>query len=297
VKYDVIFMDHMMPEMDGIEAVRIIRNEIGTEYARTVSIIALTANALAGNEEMFLAAGFNAFLAKPIDIMRLDILLNQWVREKRSKETLWRVEQEADAGETAGSLFDRVEVAGLDLKGGLARYGVEEVYLGILRSYAVHTPELLERLRSLSRETLGDYAVTVHGIKGSSYGICAGEVGKQAEALEAAAKAGDYEKVARDNGGFIEQTEALLTRIGELLRRNTGMQGEAKRKAPAPDPALLEKLLEASKRFKSTVMEDILAKLEEYEYESGGDLVEWLREQTDNLEYEAIQDRLEGMKG
>jgi CheY-like chemotaxis protein len=50
LRYDAIFMDHMMPEMDGIEAVRIIREEIGSEYARTVPIIALTANALVGND-------------------------------------------------------------------------------------------------------------------------------------------------------------------------------------------------------------------------------------------------------
>jgi CheY-like chemotaxis protein len=81
-KYDVVFMDHMMPEMDGIEATRIIRKDIGSEYARTVPIVALTANALSGNEEMFLAAGFNDFLPKPIDITRLDVVLNKWVRDK-----------------------------------------------------------------------------------------------------------------------------------------------------------------------------------------------------------------------
>ncbi|MDR1744123.1 MAG: response regulator, partial [Planctomycetota bacterium] len=53
-RYDAIFMDHMMPEMDGIEATRIIREEIGTEYARNIPIVALTANAIVGNEEMFL---------------------------------------------------------------------------------------------------------------------------------------------------------------------------------------------------------------------------------------------------
>jgi hypothetical protein len=182
----------------------------------------------------------------------------------------------------------------LDIQEGFDRYGGAEIYLKVLGSYAVHTPALLEKLRSLSRETLGDYAVTVHGIKGASYGICAGEIGKQAEELETAVKAADYERVARDNGGFIEKTEALLARIGELLRNIEG-QGEVKKKAPVPDPALLERLLEASKRFKSTIMEDILSELEGYEYESGGDLVEWLREQTDNLEYEAIQERLAGM--
>jgi CheY-like chemotaxis protein/nitrogen-specific signal transduction histidine kinase len=82
-KYDVIFMDHMMPEMDGIEAVRIIRNEIGSEYARNVPIIALTANALKGNEEMFLSRGFTAYIAKPIDIFQLDAALNTWIRDKQ----------------------------------------------------------------------------------------------------------------------------------------------------------------------------------------------------------------------
>ncbi|MDR1515345.1 MAG: response regulator [Synergistaceae bacterium] len=83
-KYDMVFMDHMMPEMDGIEATRIIRNDIDSEYAKTVPIVALTANALSGSDEMFLAAGFNDFLPKPIDIMRLDIVLNKWVRDKRN---------------------------------------------------------------------------------------------------------------------------------------------------------------------------------------------------------------------
>jgi len=79
VKYNAIFMDHMMPEMNGIEAVRIIREKIGTEYAKTIPIIALTANALVGNEEMFLSKGFQAFLPKPIETSRLDAILRQWV--------------------------------------------------------------------------------------------------------------------------------------------------------------------------------------------------------------------------
>ena len=77
-RYHVVLMDHMMPEMDGIETVRIIRQEINSDYARNVPIIALTANALAGNEEMFLTKGFNGFISKPIDIMRLEELIKQW---------------------------------------------------------------------------------------------------------------------------------------------------------------------------------------------------------------------------
>ncbi|MDR2162959.1 MAG: response regulator [Clostridiales Family XIII bacterium] len=80
-RYDLIFMDHMMPGLDGVEAVHIIRDELGkeSEYARTVPIIALTANAIVGNEEMFIENGFQGLLAKPIDIRKLDEVLHKWV--------------------------------------------------------------------------------------------------------------------------------------------------------------------------------------------------------------------------
>ena len=77
-RYDLVLMDHMMPEMDGIEAVRIIRNEIGSDYALQVPIVALTANALAGSEEMFLSRGFNGFISKPIDLGCLDEALKKF---------------------------------------------------------------------------------------------------------------------------------------------------------------------------------------------------------------------------
>jgi HPt (histidine-containing phosphotransfer) domain-containing protein len=290
--------------MDGIEATRIIRGEIGTEYAKTVPIIALTANALAGNEEMFLASGFNAFIAKPIDIMRLDVILNQWVRDKQTEETLRKAEREQaikDEVSSPGGALKNAELEGVDFTAGLKRYETEKTYIQILRSYLTHTPGLLEQLRSLMRETgeplpgnrvpLADYAVTVHGLKGSSYGICAPAIGKEAEELEAAAKAGDYERVNSKNPGFIAKVERTLEGLEELLR--DAAAGPEKSKAAAPDAALLEKLLDASKRFKPAIMEEVMAELEGCEYESGGELIPWLREQIDNLEYDAVRERLE----
>jgi signal transduction histidine kinase/CheY-like chemotaxis protein len=79
IKFSAIFMDQMMPGMDGLEAVRIIRNEIDLEYTKTVPIIALTANALKGNDAMFREHGFHDFLSKPIDILKLDEILRKWV--------------------------------------------------------------------------------------------------------------------------------------------------------------------------------------------------------------------------
>jgi len=79
--YDIVFMDHMMPVMDGVEAVKILR---GMGYDRP--IVALTANALVGQAEMFIQNGFNGFITKPIDSRKLDAVLNEFIRDKKPPE-------------------------------------------------------------------------------------------------------------------------------------------------------------------------------------------------------------------
>ncbi len=92
--YDAVFMDHMMPEMDGIEAVKLIRSE-PSDYARNVPVIALTANAIIGNEKMFLENGFQDYLSKPIDTAKLDVILNKWVRNlEKENSSEWKAEIE-----------------------------------------------------------------------------------------------------------------------------------------------------------------------------------------------------------
>jgi hypothetical protein len=290
-------MDHMMPGMDGVEAVRIIRNELPGNYGRMVPIIALTANALAGNERMFLANGFNAFIPKPIDVIQLDTALNTWVRNKQSPETLKMAEIELTKlkkdDDYTSSVLENVTVAGIDIAQGVERYNGEAAYLDILRSWCRHTPALLERMKNLSRENLPEYSITVHGLKGSSYGIFANDIGKMAQELEAFAKAGDFESVEARNADFIRMTESELRELEALLEKANVGKG-IKPKMPLPDTTLLSRLLAAAKRYKSTIMEEILEELESFEYESGGELVVWLREQIDNLEYDAICSRLEG---
>jgi CheY-like chemotaxis protein/anti-sigma regulatory factor (Ser/Thr protein kinase) len=300
--YDAIFMDHMMPGMDGIETVQVIRSEIGTEYAKTVPVIALTANAIAGNEAMFLENGFQAYLPKPIDVTLLDSLLNQWVRDRRSRQTPERTEETEGPKEPeakdAGT-FAELQVEGLNAQKGRSRFGGKEGYLQVLRSYEIHTPELLDKLRGVKEETLPGYAIAVHGLKGSSYGICADEVGKMAEDLEFAAKRGDIAAVRAKNGDLIHAAEALLSNLRFLWKetRESGVGNEdesgAKHKKSAPDPSLLRELRECCARYDLAGMEKVLSEMERYTYESQGGLVEWLREQADGLEYGQILQRLE----
>ncbi len=288
--YSAVFMDHMMPNMDGLEATRIIRKEIGTMYANNIPIIALTANAIVGNKEMFLNNGFQDFISKPIDTIKLDSVLRRWVRDKKLEQDL--PAKEVAAPPKKGSeetLLKGIAIKGLDMKGTLKRFsGDEGVIIEVLRSYATATGTILGNMKEcLDGERLADYAIAVHGIKGSSYGICAREVASLAEALEKAARAGNLPAVRAGHETFEKTAEKLIKAIDGTLTR---IKAADKPTAKAPNPELLRQLHEAVISFDMDRIDAIMADLEALRYESepGRELMAWLREQIDNMTFEAI---------
>jgi signal transduction histidine kinase/DNA-binding response OmpR family regulator len=293
IKYDVIFMDHMMPEMDGMEAVRIIRNVIASDYAKNVPIVALTANAIAGNEEMFLKNGFSGFISKPIDIRELDAVVNKFVRDKQSKETL-AAAKNAGGYRTLRTDAD-VRIEGVDVESGAAHYPSPESYFRVLHTYAKTTAELLNSFQEISPETLAQYAVNVHGLKSASYGIFAQDIGKQAEELEMLAKAGDYDAVCEKNTGFIEETKKLLNNIDGFFDAGAETESAEKTECEEIDAALLRRMLDASKKFDSIALEKTLDEIERFAYNdfANAELAVFLRKQVDELEYEKINETLE----
>ncbi|MDR1516264.1 MAG: response regulator [Synergistaceae bacterium] len=303
-RYDMVFMDHMMPGLDGIQTVQIIRNEIGSEYARTVPIVALTANAIVGNDKMFLENGFQAFLTKPIDVVRLDSVLRQFVRDKQSPETIREAEDLLREADGKGgceailtSLLEKTRISGVDIAAGLKRFNnAPSIYMGVVKSFIQNTPKLLTALRGVTESTLPDYAVTVHGIKGSCYGICADEAGRMAEALEIAAKSGDFARVMAGSETFISKVEGLLSQLDALSRSADEVCGAVnsdKAALPSPDRALLAKMLDVSRVYDIDAMQSVMEELEQYRYESEGELVSWLKEQIVNFGYDDISEKLE----
>jgi CheY-like chemotaxis protein len=304
-KFDLLFIDHMMPGMDGIETARAIR-ALGGRY-ETVPVIALTANAIIGMREMFLENGFDDFISKPIVVSKLHEIMERWIpAESRVGVDAHGETNIADGGTLESPGLEPVSPVGLqDLKKMLNDAGVGEIdldkivrqfngdaamFLDVLRAYARHTPTILENLRDPASGSLRDYAIAVHGVKGSSYGIGAGAVGGLAAELEAAAKDGNLELVLSKNGAFISEAEHLLDGIAAVLKgQDRGHEGTL----TAPDRALLEEIREACANLDFTAMEKSLSSLERYAYENGAELVTWLRDQLDNLEYEAIEERLE----
>jgi PAS domain S-box-containing protein len=305
--YDVVFMDHMMPEMDGTEATRTIRNEIDMDYARTVPIIALTANAITGSREMFLENGFNDFISKPIDIKLLDIILNQWIRDKQSEETLkeaetWTMEQtqrrnavfSSENDEEGKWLLERT-IEGIDFVAALILYGNKgAAYMPILKSFVTHTPQLLDRMVEDLETSHADYLIEVHGLKGTCNAIGAAETGALARELEFGMKEGNVKMVKSLNGELVDKARGLTERLKQLLDEwDANQPEEHKERRSEPDRELLKKLSEATAAFNSNETEETLGELEQYCYENGEDLILWIREQADNFDYDGIHRRLE----
>ena len=277
--YDAVFMDHMMPEMDGIEACETIR-KIGTEYARKVPIVVLTANAIHGTEEMFYKHGFQAYLSKPIDILELDSVIRKWVSDGRQGNvTVEDIHKPDDE-----KFIIRGAIPELDMKQGLSFWGGDmALYLTILRSFAENVPATLEKIRGVSMENINNYRISVHGLKGTSASIGAERISKSAAYLESLAQNGDLPSILFENNRFIHDTENLVSSIYEWLKQQDG--GGGKPLFESPDPDILAGLRQSCDAYDIRGIDSAMAELENADYESGADLIKLLRKKIDVSEF------------
>jgi CheY-like chemotaxis protein len=289
-EYDAIFMDHMMPGMNGIEAMRAIR-KIGTRYAKSVPIVALTANAISGNEEFFLGKGFQAFLTKPINLLRLDEILRHWVRNIEKEQLLPVGELFVEYQYVTGKRRLTKEIAGLSIYEGIENFnGDEKTYLNILRSYATNTGKLLGAITDVTENNLERYAITVHTIKGSSCSICAHTIGALAENLENASNVGDFNYIFAHNDVFVEAVWKLIHDIEEVLS-DIDME-KPRPKKDKPDGEMLAKLLAACKEYDIDGVDEAMSEIEEYQYEADGGLTDWIKENVKTTNFKQIIERL-----
>jgi CheY-like chemotaxis protein len=269
-------MDHMMPGMDGVETVDKIR-ALGTDYAKKIPIIALTANAIKGTEKLFYEHDFQAFITKPIDLMEMDSVLRKFVRDESVAEVIINDElSETDL------LIEKlvIEIPGVDTKKGLSLYaGAKKIYLPMLRSYAHNTPKVLEKLNSVSAENLHEYVITVHGLKGTSAAIGAEHIRTAALELENLSRAGNLQGVLAKNDQLIVNTKIVVASVQEWLDKHD--IHEVKPRLKAPDRELLAKLRESCDSYDMDAVEDVMKELEKAEYDEEGDLVTWMREMID----------------
>ncbi|MCL2182206.1 MAG: ATP-binding protein [Chitinispirillia bacterium] len=216
--FDLVFMDHMMPGMDGIEATKRIR-ELGDARFEKLPIVALTANAVSGMKEMFLKYGFNDFLSKPIDTIKLNMLLDQWIPAEKKVEAV-------DPGNFKGSEVVDIEIPGINAKNGVATSG--GTVKNYLQTLAVFTKDGRKKIDELNKALEGDdlhlYTTYVHALKSAAANIGAYRLSESARVLESAGNEKNREFIRANNKRMLGDLEAILKGIDKYLAENAETQ-------------------------------------------------------------------------
>lgn len=329
MNYDFVFMDHMMPEMDGVETLHRIRGKVGNYYQR-VPVVVLTANAIAGMREKFLKDGFADFLEKPVEVSVLERVLRRNLpaekmiptnEETENAAPVQMTEQEDVAEKEAAppkqecveeKKAELPEIEGIDRKTGLLYCGGEAGYRKVLENYSVRGAEHLEKLLELYENGQWDeYVIAVHGIKSAMFSIGASRVSELAKAQEMAGKAGDLSYIKAHHAELAEEYK----RIFASIQRSMGVgavseeSGKTQPEENAADTTELRELdavqlEEFTRHLEDAVfgldagkMLEIVAELEQYSY-CGKPLkktLEMVRRKIEMADYMSALDTFEQM--
>jgi len=196
--YDIIFMDHMMPKMDGIETTKQLR-ALGYKQP----IVALTANALAGQAEVFLQNGFDGFISKPIDVRHLNITLNRLIRDKQSSEV--------------------IEAANKEKKEKNKKLNAEKIFSQVDQQLAVifsrdakKAADILEKCLKKNFKDEDDihlYIINIHSMKSALANIGKTDLSATALRLEQAGRGKDINVMLTETQSFIDDLRITIEEI------------------------------------------------------------------------------------
>jgi len=298
IRYDLVFMDHKMPNMDGAEATALIR-EKGNEdpYYKNLPIIALTANAVSGAKENFLKSGFNDYLSKPIDTTKLNSVLEKWIPKVKQKRSL--AEGNGIVLETDNDDSEKIEIEGVNTEKGVFFSG--GTTNSFLETLAIYHRDGLEKIKDindcLDKGNLDLYTIHVHALKSASANIGAEALAEKAASLEQAGERQDMEYIEAHTTALLESLEATLHNIMNalVLRQDKIENGEYDVERLKSELAVLKNALGSfdagtinksvdtlgniarSGRVKKQIL-DISEKILVGEYEEAMDIVEKLLE-------------------
>jgi signal transduction histidine kinase/HPt (histidine-containing phosphotransfer) domain-containing protein/ActR/RegA family two-component response regulator len=262
--YDLVFMDHMMPGMDGTEAARHIRSLNGERF-KTMPIIALSANAVQGARELFLRSGMNDFLAKPIEADELNWILTTWLPPEKIMGTVHETSFARTSAPDAWTplLTALSGIPELDVSAGLSHIGGNRAaYVKILQQFCTEFVGYLEEIRGfLAKEDWKEYAIRLHAMKGVFANFGVNSLQEWAYKLELAGKNADA-------GVCRAETEAFcnaMTQFRDALLATGLLATGAKKKRPVSSEWVREKvaaLKDACARGESAVSDSLAAELE-----------------------------------
>ncbi|BAL84445.1 putative two-component system hybrid sensor and regulator [Selenomonas ruminantium subsp. lactilytica TAM6421] len=294
-KYDIIFLDHMMPRKDGIETLHELQAQKGGPNDNT-PIICLTANAISGAREQYLEAGFHDYLTKPIDADKLERLMMEYLPQEKIREA---GAEEAAAEDTLALpevLAPLRQADWLDLEQGAANSGSAADYLLLLQIFYESVDEMAAMLEGFYAErNLKDYTIKVHALKSSARTIGAWAFGEEAQMMENAGKSGNMDYIRAHHEGFMATYRGFKAQLAKVFAAEKTDEAEEK---PAADLNLMagfyEELRAAAEEMDCDRLEEIFVRMEEYRIpESEAEVCKKLKQANDRFDYEVILSLLE----
>lgn len=282
--YDIIFMDHMMPELDGVETTHIIRR-FHPEY-NDVPILALTANAVSGMKEMFLKEGMNDFVPKPIEVKTIVAKIAQWLPVEKIKKTDDVVIQgvNIDSGEA-------IVVGDLDTKSAIRLLGNEKLFWTVLKDYY----RVIEKKAAIIKETEQNedwaaYTIEVHALKSASKQIGAISLSEKAATMEMAGNARNSSLIHEYTDEMLEQYLGYLPVLAPFCEEEK-TEGEKGRITPELLGEFFADMREALDELDMDHMETVIGAMTDYTYEGEEeDLFARLKEAVENIDVDDCED-------
>jgi len=276
--YDIIFMDHMMPGMDGIETTKILREE-GYKHP----VVALTANVVAGKKDVYLESGFDDFLPKPFDTIELDSILKKFNRKIQTRTSV---------------LVTRLEdISSLDVDSALnAMGGMEDMYTDTVKITARMMPGRIEKLDRYVSRDLESFRIEIHGIKSVLKNIGASILSTCAARLERAAVDNDSVYINENYQAFRADLTGLSAELNEALKSESA----GTRKTIDNDllPKIISEVKAATEDYDSMLALEILSPYINFSYDTETD--ELLGKIVFSLEasdYESAFENIAAMEG
>ena len=297
VDFDIIFMDHMMPGMDGIETTLALRELAGRN--QTVPIVALTANAIVGSKELFLNNRMDDYLSKPIDVTRLNEIILRWIPEEKLLASAQEENVRSMASpEPLSEDLHRIELeCGLSIRPAIERIGGSDVtYLSILKTYAANIKNKADLLSKLvSESSWEDFRIEIHAQKSALLNIGADRLSELARKLELAATDGKDNYIIQGFPDFISQLMELQQCL-ELLFPPGGACD--KRPAAAEDwallPAAIPCILEAINALENDKAMEQVSPLQKVNYaEDIDELIDKAGAAIDSFDYDGAAELLQ----
>lgn len=297
--FDLIFMDHMMPGQDGVEVTKEIRG-MDRADAKSVPIIALTANVVKGVEEMFLENGMNGYLPKPIDSKRLNQLLEQWLPTEKQvtdlpEELRPHVEEETNTSPTAS----QVVIPDVDTEKALEELGyTQKEYNDLLETVYEEGEKKVPLLQScLKNGEWQRYMIETHALKSVCASIGATKLSVLARAHEFAVKEGNISFAQKDGAYLIEEYQKLLRNIAYYLEGTASEGAEEQELRELEDEQLRSFLREVAVTIDDYDGEGAVIKLDEllrqYKMEKEVRLqLLRIRERASDYEYDAAANEI-----